>query len=77
MKKKDDYIAGSHHYWTHFFCGLVFGAGMGAWMGWHWFDSREAIVGTTAVVSLVVALSCGRWGDPAWQWIIENLLWFT
>jgi len=39
MKKQDDYIAGSYHYWTHFWCGLIFGAGLGVWMGWGIFDS--------------------------------------
>lgn len=33
MKKQDDYVAGPHHYWTHFWCGLVFGAGIGTWIG--------------------------------------------
>jgi len=37
MKKQDDHIAGSHHYWTHFWCGVIFGVGVGTWIGWEIF----------------------------------------
>ena len=58
-----DYVAGSHHYWMHFWCDLIFGAGLGAWMGWWIFDSGWRLVVTAIVVSLAIAYSCGRWGD--------------
>ena len=77
MKKRDDYIAGSHHYWTHFWCGLIFGAGLGVWVGWWIFDSGWRLVLTAIVASLAIAYSCGRWADRAWHWIIERLPWLT
>ena len=76
MKKQDDYIAGPHHYWTHFWFGLVVGAGLGAWTGWNLFDDRWAIVATLTLSALTMALSCGRWGDRAWQCAAERLWWF-
>ncbi len=76
MKKQNDYVSGSHHYWTHFWCGLFFGAGIGAWMGWWMFDGGWAVPMTAVVVSLAIAFSCGRWGDRAWHWLIERLPWF-
>ncbi len=77
MKKQDDYIAGPHHYWTHFWCGLVFGAGIGTWIGWQIFDSGWLVVVTAIAVSLSTAFSCGRWGDRTWHWIIQRLPWFS
>jgi hypothetical protein len=73
MKKEDDYVAGPHHYWTHFSCGLVFGALLGLWIGTDFFESGWANLATVAVISVAMAFSCGRWGDRAWQWIIERL----
>jgi len=77
MKKQDDYIAGPHSYWIHFWCGLVFGALLGAWIGWQMFDGGWAIACTAFVTSSAVAYSCGRWGDPAWHWIISRVNWFS
>jgi hypothetical protein len=69
--KKDDYVSGAHHYWVHFWCGLVFGAGLGAGISWDLFDSRGAFIASTAGIALVVAICCGRWGDSAWEWIAQ------
>jgi hypothetical protein len=71
--KQDDYIVGPHHFWIHFWCGLVFGAGIGAWISSELFDSTLAFIAVTAVIALVVAYCCGRWGDPVWQRIIQVL----
>lgn len=65
----------SHHYWTHFWCGFVFGLCAGAWLGWCLFDGGWALVVTVTVTASVVALCCGRWGDRAWHWILERLHW--
>ena len=73
MKQQDDYIAGPHHYWIHFWCGLVFGACIGVLIAWRMFDEGWSITVTSAVVALAVAISCGRWGDRAWHWIIRSL----
>jgi hypothetical protein len=75
VKKEDDCIAGPHNYRIHFWCGLVFGAFLGAWMGWQIFTSRWLIGGTAFVASLAVAYSSGHWGDRAWHWIISRLHW--
>ncbi len=76
MNGSDDYWTGPHHFWTHFWCGLIFGAGLGAWIGWQVFESGWATVATLAVVGLVVARSCGRYGDRFWNGLIERLWWF-
>jgi hypothetical protein len=76
-KKQDDYIDGPHDYWIHFCCGLVFGAGIGTWIGLQSFDTGWTVIMTAAIISLAVACSCGRWGDRAWRWIIRGLSWFT
>jgi len=77
MNGSNDLWTGPHHFWTHFWCGLIFGAGLGAWTGWQMFDSGWRIVATLVVVALVLAYSCGRWGDRLWRWLIENLWWFS
>jgi hypothetical protein len=77
MKKRNDYISDSHHYWTHFWCGLAFGAGLGAWSGWWLFDSGWTVAVMASVAAIVFGYSCGRWGDRAWHWAIERLPWFT
>ncbi len=80
MKKHDDYIAGPHHYWIHFWCGLVCGAGVGAWRAWigsQIFAAGWLLVVAAIVFSLGTAYSCGRWGDRAWHWILQRLPWFS
>jgi hypothetical protein len=67
--KSDEYMLGGHHFWVHFWCGLVFGGGFGAWMFYGLFDNWAANVGLTALIALVFALCCGRWGDAAWEMI--------
>ena len=77
MKKHDDYISGSHHFWIHFWCGLVLGGLLGFGISWQLFESTAFILITTGLAALVVAYGCGRWGDPVWHWIIERLPWIT
>ena len=77
MKKEGDYIAGSHHYWIHFWCGLVFGVGIGICIGCQMFDSGWPIIVTAIVVSLITAYTCGRCGDRAWHWLLQHLTDFT
>jgi hypothetical protein len=68
---------GRHHVWIHFSCGLVFGACVGAWISWNMLDSRWGFIVLTASTALVVAFCCGRWGDSAWEWLLERLWWFS
>ena len=77
MKKQDDYTAGSHDYWVHFWCGVVFGALYGASLGWRAFSNGWLIACSVIVTSLVFGVCCGRWGDPVWLWLISNLDWFS
>jgi hypothetical protein len=74
--KHEEYIAGGHHFWIHFWCGLVVGVGLGAWISSGAFDSKWAVVGSTAAIALVTAYSCGRWGDRMWHRIIQAIGWF-
>jgi len=71
MKTKDEYIGGAHDYWAHFWCGLIIGGIVGLGMGWQFFDAGWAIVATAVVASLVLAYSCGCWGDLAWYRFIQ------
>jgi hypothetical protein len=75
--KSDDYILGGHSFWIHFVFGLVLGGGIGAWISWGLFSSWWAFAGLTAAIALVVAFCCGRWGDSAWEWIVEHCWWWT
>jgi hypothetical protein len=69
--KRDDYILSGHHFWVHFWCGLIFGACLGARVSGDLFDSRRAFISATAAIALVVALCCGYWGDSAWEKIMQ------
>jgi len=71
--KNDDYMVGPHRFWIHFWCGLVLGAGIGAGIGFGTFGGGWSAIVILVSVALVVAYSCGHWGDTAWQWIIEML----
>jgi hypothetical protein len=75
--KEDEYLLGGHHFWVHFWCGFVVGAGAGFVVGWHIFDMRWEVVALTAGTGLVLALCCGRWGESAWE-VLAQLVgsWF-
>ncbi len=78
MKEQDDYVSGPHHYWIHFGFGAIFGAGIGVCIGWWDFDwTGWRLAAGVAAASIVVAYCCGRWGDRAWEWLIERFWWFT
>jgi hypothetical protein len=77
VKHSDDYIAGRHNCRLHFTLGAVMGAAIGIWIGFNIFESRISILLTLFITALVVAFSCGRWGDRAWHWIIHRLPWLT
>lgn len=77
MKQEDDYFAGPHHFWTHLVCGAIFGALLGAWIGWQCSSNEWIMVLTALVVSASFSYSSARWGDRAWQWLIQRLHWFT
>ena len=73
---RDDYVAGEHHYWPYFWCGLIAGGGFGAWFGWRLFDSSIGYIGFTAMCGVVFAFCSGRWGDSAWRALGELFYWF-
>jgi hypothetical protein len=77
MKQDRDYISGPHHFWIHFWCGLVFGGVLGTGWSWQVFESGLLIFVGGAVTALVIAFCCGRWGDSVWHWILEQLPWIT
>lgn len=68
--KNDDYLNGPHYFWIHFWCGLFFGSGLGAFVGWGLFSGWAAIA-TFGCIALAAAYSCGRWGDPIWHALIR------
>ena len=77
MKKHDDYISGPHHFWIHFWCGLVFGGVVCAWISRQLFETRAVVLLSAGIAALAVAYSCGRWGDSAWHWLIRKLQWWV
>ncbi len=77
VNDRDEYIAGPSCNWTHFWCGLIFGAIVGSLIAWQIFDSGWRVILAASVIALLIAGSCARWGDRAWRWVIESLLWFT
>jgi hypothetical protein len=77
MKKHDDYISGPHHFWIHFWCGLLFGGLVSAWISWQFFETRALILVSTGIAAPVIAYCCGRWGDSAWHWLIQKLQWWV
>ena len=62
-----DYIAGRHHYGYQFFGGFVFGALLGAYVGYRLFDSGITFVLAAAVAGFIFAFSCGRYGERTWR----------
>jgi hypothetical protein len=74
--KRDAYISGPHHFWVNFWCGLVVGAGLGAWISFHLFDNRLAFIASTAGISVTFACCCGRWGDSAWSALAYLISWW-
>ena len=76
MNFSGDFWTGPHHFWTHFWCGLIFGAGLGAQVG-KVFGNGWATFATMTVLGLVIGFSCGRYGDRVWHWLIERLWWFV
>jgi hypothetical protein len=73
--KRNDYVSGPHSFWIHFVCGLIAGAGLAAWFGWRLFDSRWVFAGLVALSAVITAYCCGRWGDSAWEWLVEVFRW--
>ena len=72
---REDYIAGGHHFWIHFWFGLVLGAGFGLWISSGFSDHPSTVIVSTSVIALVIAFSAGRWGDPIWRGILWCLSW--
>jgi hypothetical protein len=68
--KGDDYYTG-RHFWTHFWCGLAVGGGLGAWLSWGMFASRWAVFGAAALFALLFGCCAGKWGDSFWFWILD------
>jgi hypothetical protein len=77
MNKQDDYIVGPHNYWLHFWLGGVMGLGLGWWVGFNIFEAGLGVLAIAVTAAVIVAFSCGRWGDRAWRWIIQRLHWLT
>jgi hypothetical protein len=63
--------------WNHFGLGIAFGAGVGTWISWGLFEQVYTFAAATLLISIAVGYSCGRWGERAWEWIVDNFWWFT
>jgi hypothetical protein len=69
----DGYINGPHNFWIHFLCGFVFGTLISGWLSLQVSESPGFIVIGTFLGALVIAYSCGRWGDSAWHWLLRRV----
>jgi hypothetical protein len=70
--KGDSYSTG-RHFWIHFWCGLVVGGGVGAWISCDLFESTYACFALGAGLALTFALCAGYWGDSFWYFFLEGL----
>lgn len=74
--KEQNSSSDNYDFWIKFICGLVLGAGGGAWLSWGLFESRWAFIGLTAAIALVGAFCCALWGREAWEKIVDFFWWF-
>ena len=74
MKMKVDSFTGPHSYLGHFLCGLIFGGGLGAWLGLDIFETGWAAAVGAVLSGGVLALAAGRWGPDFWMGLLEVLL---
>lgn len=73
MKQHEDYVAGPHRYWLHFFAGLGYGGLLGWWAATRWLSEGSYQLIATVLIALGVAFFAGRWGDIAWSRIADWL----
>jgi hypothetical protein len=71
MKTERHYITGPHHYWMHFWFGIVAGAAIGWWTGAGIFDAGWLVWGTCGVMSLACGFGAGHHGDRFWYWLLD------
>jgi hypothetical protein len=77
MKNRtSDPITGPHHYWMHFWFGLVVGAILGWRLGEAFFAADWKIAVASGTVGLILALAGGRWGDQVWEFLFADINWF-
>ena len=77
QEQKGDYIAGPHNPRVHFWCGLVFGAALGAITAWNIFDGGWDIAAFALLGAGALAYCGARWGDRAWAWALSLFCWFA
>lgn len=73
MKQHVDFVSGPHHHGWHFVAGLLVGALFGHRLGSWLFDNQILTWTATAAAAVGLAIFCGRWGEPAWQWVGDRL----
>jgi hypothetical protein len=73
MKRRDHYLASPHDRHVHFWCRLVFGPVLGAWLVGDLFSNGWALTAFSFVIAVSTAFSCARRGDEAWEWLLH---WF-
>ena len=74
MKMTVDSFTGPLSYLGHVLCGLIFGGGLGAWLGLDFFETGRAGAVGAVVSGGVLALAAGRWGPDFWMGLLEVLL---
>ncbi len=74
MKMKVDSFTGPHSYLGHFLSGLIFGGGVGAWLGLDFFETGLAAAVGAVLLGGGLAVAAGRWGPDFWMGLLEVLL---
>ena len=72
MKQHDDYVSGPHHYWFQFAGGFIFGAALGAYASYRFFESGVLVLLVGVATALLFGFYCGRWGERAWHRISDT-----
>lgn len=70
-------VAGDYDPRLHFACGLLFGGALGVWIAWQLCDGVTSFSIVLVLVALSFAWASARWGDAAWEWVMERFNWFT
>lgn len=73
MKPEKNYVSGEHHYKTRFWCGMVAGGGLGAWIGGGLFQSGWLVLAFSVGASVVCGLMADHWRDGFWDFVLELL----
>jgi hypothetical protein len=74
-KARQQYLSSSDDGRVYFFCGLLLGAALGAFIGWDICGSVATFALVLVGSALAVAWASACYGDAAWDWVMDRLNW--